>query len=108
MIYDWGEIAVQSRAGVQADADRLGKSIGGSVIQPTAQNFLRHQRLAIAASSADFGAITSTVKTSDIWASLLTGEPGFVQAVDDQTVWVKTTSINDDLANTLHLIQYKH
>jgi hypothetical protein len=107
MLYHSGELALQARAGVLADPNRLGKSIG-SIIQPTAQNFLRHQRLAIAASSAEFGAITSTVKTSDIWASLLTGEPGFVQAVDEQTVWVKTTSIKDDLANTLHLIQYKH
>ncbi|KAB8319684.1 pyridoxamine 5-phosphate oxidase [Tolypothrix campylonemoides VB511288] len=97
MLYHSGELAVQARVGVQAEADRLGKSIGGSIIQPTAQEFLRHQRLAIAASCAAFGAITSTVKTSGIWASLLTGEPGFVQAVDERTVWVKTTPIKDDL-----------
>ncbi len=40
--------------------------------------------------------MTSTVKTSGIWASLLTGEPGFVQAVDEQTLWVKTTPRKDD------------
>lgn len=86
MIYHSGEIAVQSRAGVQEEADHLGKSIG-EMIQPTAQNFLRHQRLAIAC----------TVETSGlVWASLLTGEPGFVQAVDEQTVWVNTTPINND------------
>ncbi|MBW4634190.1 MAG: pyridoxamine 5'-phosphate oxidase family protein [Iphinoe sp. HA4291-MV1] len=87
MLYHSGELAVQARAGVQAEADRLGKSIG-SIIKPTAQDFLRHQRLAIA----------STVETSGrVWASLLTGEPGFVQAVDEETVWVKTTPINNEL-----------
>ncbi len=86
MIYHSGELAVQMRAGVQAEADRLGKSIG-SIIQPTAQNFLRHQRLAIA----------SSVETSGkVWASLLTGEPGFLQAMDEQTVWINTTPVKSD------------
>ncbi|NJM73551.1 MAG: hypothetical protein HC862_27410 [Scytonema sp. RU_4_4] len=45
MLYHAGELAVQARAGVQAEAQGLGKGIG-SIIKPTAQDFLRHQSLA--------------------------------------------------------------
>ncbi len=87
MIYHLGEIAVQERAGVQAEAERLAKGIGSS-IQPAAQDFLRKQRLAIA----------STVDASDrIWASLLTGKPGFLQAVAAQTVRIDSNVLAENL-----------
>ncbi len=41
-IYHSGELAVQSRVGVQEEALRLGKGIN-STIPPTAQEFLRSQ-----------------------------------------------------------------
>lgn len=75
-MYHSGEIAVQKRAGVQAEAERLAKIIS-STIQPAAQDFLGKQRLALA----------STVDSSDrIWASLITGKPGLLQAVAAQTL----------------------
>lgn len=85
-IYHAGELAVQARASVQAEAVSLGKGIG-SIIKPVAQEFLRNQRLAIA----------STVDSSNqVWASLLTGEPGFVQAVAEQIVQINTLPIFGD------------
>jgi hypothetical protein len=78
LIYHSGELAVQDRAGVREEAKALSKLIS-SIAKPAAQDFLRHQRLAIA----------STVDAGDrVWASLLTGEPGFVQAVAEHAVQI--------------------
>ncbi len=86
MIYHSGELAVQSRAGVQEEAKALGKGIG-SLIKPTAKDFLQHQQLAIA----------STIDASDrVWASLLTGEPGFMQVLAEQIVQINPTPIPGD------------
>lgn len=85
-IYHSGELAVQARVGVQEEADRLGKIIG-SIIQPVAQNFLRSQILAIA------GTIDAS---GQVWASLLMGEVGFVQAVTEDTVRINAASIPGD------------
>ncbi len=94
-VYHAGELVVQARAGVQAQADRLGKGIG-SIIQPAAQDFLRSQRLAIA----------STVGTdAQVWASLLTGEPGFVQAIAEQTVRINATLVPGDPLSENLLLQ---
>ena len=76
MIYHSGELAVQARAGVQEEAEALGKSIG-SIIKPAAKEFLHSQQLAIA----------STIEANGrVWASLLMGEPGFMQGVAEQRV----------------------
>ncbi len=56
-------------------ADRIGNSIG-STIPPAAWNFLRSQPLVVVG-SVDAG--------GRVWASLLTGAPGLVQAVDENT-----------------------
>ena len=59
--YHAGELTVQAQAGVQTEAAHLTKIIGAS-INPTARDFLRTQRLAIA----------STIdKHGKVWASLL-------------------------------------
>jgi len=93
--YHAGELAVQARAGVQAQADRLAKGIS-SIIQPAAQDFLCSQRLAIA----------STVGTdAQVWASLLTGEPGFVQAIAEQTVRINATLVPGDPLSENLLLQ---
>jgi len=87
-----GELAVQERAGVQNDASRLGKGIR-SALQPAQQDFLRGQRLAVA-SSVD--------ANGKVWASLLTGEPGFIQAVDERTIQIDTVpTIGDPLWTNL-------
>lgn len=92
MIYHSGELAVQSRVGVQAEAESLAKAIGGAVVKPAMQSFLASQRLAIA-STIDSG--------NRVWASLLTGEPGFLQAVAEQIVKIAIDS--DELKENLRL-----
>lgn len=58
-----------------------------STIQPAAQEFLDRQQLAVVSSIAANGCV---------WASSLTGEPGFIQAVTAQTVLIKAASITGD------------
>ncbi len=94
MIYHSGELAVQARLGIQAEAESLAKAIGGAVVKPAMQSFLASQRLAIA----------STIDSSNrVWASLLTGEPGFLQAVAEQIVKIAIDS--DELKENLRLIE---
>ncbi len=94
MIYHSGELAVQARLGVQAEAESLAKAIGGAVVKPAMQSFLASQRLAIA-STIDSG--------NRVWASLLTGEPGFLQAVAEQIVKIAIDS--DELKENLRLAE---
>jgi predicted pyridoxine 5'-phosphate oxidase superfamily flavin-nucleotide-binding protein len=77
---------VQARAGSSEMARRIGQGIRAA-LPAVAQDFLRQQRMAIAA-SIDAG--------GHVWASLLTGGPGFMQALDDRTVWVDATPIGGD------------
>lgn len=91
MIYHAGEIAVQARLGVREEADSLAKAMGSAIITPSMQNFLASQRLAIA----------STIDADHrVWASLLTGEPGFLQTVAEQILKIDIDS--DDLGENLH------
>lgn len=85
-IYHPGELAVQARAGVQAEAQALSKGIS-TMVKPTARDFLQNQQLAIASTIDPNG---------QIWASLLTGEPGFVQALPEQIVQIHATPIPGD------------
>src|SRR5262245_58505848 len=85
-IYHSGELAVQARASVQDIASRVGQSIR-STIPLAAQEFLRSQPMAILGTLDGGGRV---------WASLLAGEPGFMQAVDEQTVQINARSIPGD------------
>jgi predicted pyridoxine 5'-phosphate oxidase superfamily flavin-nucleotide-binding protein len=69
-----GEIAVQQRTGVADEARVVGRSIAPSIM-PAAGPFLAAQRMAVAASLDTDGRP---------WASLLTGPPGFLHAVDER------------------------
>lgn len=91
--YHSGELAVQEQAGVRAEAQALVRVIGTS-IPPAAQYFLQSQHLALA----------STVDSNEqVWASLLTGKPGFVQVLSNQLVQIKATPIlGDPLTGNLH------
>ncbi len=92
MIYHAGEIAVQGRVGVREEAESLAQAMGGAIIKPAIANFLASQRLAIA----------STIDAnSRVWASLLTGEPGFLQAVAEQIVKIDVDS--DEVKENLRL-----
>jgi predicted pyridoxine 5'-phosphate oxidase superfamily flavin-nucleotide-binding protein len=68
-----GEREVQARAGVRQEAEAVGRIIRNT-IPPVAGRFLARQRLAVA---------TTLDSGGRVWASLLTGEPGFIRAVDE-------------------------
>jgi predicted pyridoxine 5'-phosphate oxidase superfamily flavin-nucleotide-binding protein len=71
--YHPGEIEVQRRAGVRQAAEEVGAIVGGS-IPPAFVPILAGFRLVVAASIDGRGRL---------WASLLTGPPGFLRAVDE-------------------------
>lgn len=82
-----GEIAVQKRAGVDKMAARIGRSIRAE-IHPVAANFLRSQPFVIAA---------STDAQGRVWASLITGEPGFIEISENQTVRLPLENIGSEI-----------
>jgi hypothetical protein len=87
-----GELAVQQRAGVAESAAEVGGIVAPS-ISGAVRRFLASQRLAVAASLDPSG---------QPWASLLTGPPGFLQAVDDRLLHVRAIPcIGDPLAANL-------
>lgn len=87
MTFHPGEIAIQTQAGVREEAERLCSFIS-DVIKPPAQEFLRTQQLAVA----------STVDANArVWASLLTGNPGFIQVLNEQMLQINTTIIPRDI-----------
>jgi predicted pyridoxine 5'-phosphate oxidase superfamily flavin-nucleotide-binding protein len=71
-----GERAVQSRAGVAAEARGLGRGIA-SAIPAGVGTFLAAQRIAVLAGMDDAGRV---------WASMVTGNPGFITAPDEGTL----------------------
>jgi predicted pyridoxine 5'-phosphate oxidase superfamily flavin-nucleotide-binding protein len=74
--YHAGELAAQARAGVQVEAERINKSIRATLPE-IAQVFLQSQRMVV---------VSSIDTTSRAWASLLTGESGFIEILDEQTI----------------------
>ncbi len=74
-----GELAVQERAGVRRQADRVGGSIHGS-IPPAAKAFLEQRRFVVLAAADGEGRP---------WASMLIGSPGFVSAPDPGEVRIE-------------------
>ena len=90
--YHPGELSVQERAGVREMAARIGRSIGAT-IPPVAWNFLRSQPLVVVG-SVDAG--------QRVWASLLTGAPGFLHVVDEHTVRINAQpTAGDPLGDNL-------
>jgi uncharacterized protein len=90
--YHSGELSVQARAGVREMADRIGRSIRPT-IPPAAQEFLRSQPMVI---------VGSVDASGRVWASLLTGDPGFIQAVDERTVQINSRpAAGDPLSDNL-------
>src|SRR6266700_105526 len=84
--YHEGELTVQAQAGVQIEASRINKSIR-STTPPIAQTFLRSQQLVI---------VSTIDAESRVWASLLTGEPGFLKALDEQTIEISARPLPGD------------
>lgn len=85
-MYHPGELEVQDRAGVQHQAGRVGKIIGAAM-PLAAQEFLRRQPFAV---------LSSVDARGRVWVSLLTGTPGFMRAIDEQTVAIDSVLPDHD------------
>jgi len=81
-----GERAVQARAGVDAEARSLGRGISAG-IPPGAGPFLAAQRIAI---------LAGVDEMDRVWASLVSGNPGFITAPDARTLRLAAGLPSDD------------
>ncbi len=88
-MYHEGEIAVQARVGVRQEASRIG-NILTPLISAQAKDFLQQQSMVV----------VSTVDAENrVWVSLLTGESGFMQAVDSSTIEIAASPRSGDPLN---------
>lgn len=95
-VFHEGEIAVQEQANVATIASRVGRMIN-SVFDYNMALFLQEQRIAV---------ISSTDAEGRVWASLLSGEYGFLKVTSAETLHIQATARPGDplLAN----IQQNH
>ena len=92
MKFHSGEIAVQERAGVRDTAEDVGEIIRDRVA-PGTKEFLDLRRVAILGTVDVHGAV---------WASVVTGEPGFIATLDEQTIRITLPpSFRDPLIDNL-------
>ena len=92
-VFHAGETAVQKRAGVRAAATKLGPRVVRRQLDSEFADFLQRQPFVIAASSTPSG---------QVWASLLTGAPGFAAATGPGHVIVRDEiAAGDPLAEAL-------
>jgi uncharacterized protein len=80
MVFHEGELAVQERVGVSRQASRVGGSIHPS-IPPLAQDFLAQQPYVFAG---------SIDKKGQVWASMLAGEDGFLNVLNERTIRIES------------------
>jgi predicted pyridoxine 5'-phosphate oxidase superfamily flavin-nucleotide-binding protein len=81
-----GEREIQRRAGVVEEAEDVGRIIGGT-LSPAVVRFLARQRLAVASTLDGSGRV---------WASLLTGPPGFITADGTESLHIAAPPIPGD------------
>ena len=86
MRFHSGEIAVQERAGVRDIAEDVGEGIADH-LPPGATDFLAHRQMAVLGTVDDRG---------NVWASVVTGEPGFIETVDDRTLKIAAPKSSSD------------
>jgi uncharacterized protein len=92
MRFHSGEIAVQKRAGVRDIAEDVGEGIADH-LPPGASDFLGRRQMAVLGTVDNRG---------NVWASVVTGDPGFIETVDDRTLKIATpTSAGDLLGRNL-------
>ena len=77
-----GELTVQRRAGVQAEAARLSPMLGRAELRGGTAAFLADATLA---------ALTARDHSGRLWISPLTGRPGFLTAVSPNTLLIEST-----------------
>ncbi|MFP2904030.1 pyridoxamine 5'-phosphate oxidase family protein [Pyxidicoccus sp. 3LFB2] len=82
-----GELAIQAREGTVREAERVGRSIG-STFPPPARDFLRTQCMVVVASRLP--------DSGQVWASLLTGAPGFASVRDADSLVVLAEPVPGD------------
>ncbi|MFF3610488.1 pyridoxamine 5'-phosphate oxidase family protein [Streptomyces sp. NPDC002580] len=78
MTYHSGSRAIQDRVGVRELADHVGRAIGRAV-RPVVAAFLEQQPMLVVGAASRGGGV---------WASLLTGRPGFVRAAGPHRISV--------------------
>jgi uncharacterized protein len=88
MKYHAGEIAVQTKAGVRRQAERLGAGIGGVITRDRAE-YVAEQHLAV---------LGTVDPRGYAWASVVTGKAGFIQALDERTLRVAAVPAAGDPA----------
>jgi len=81
-VYHEGEIAIQSHNGVERTAQMAAAAIQDR-IPHGAMSFITQQSMAV---------IGSLDSQGNIWASLVFGRPGFLQAINEQTLRLKRSS----------------
>jgi len=86
MTFHEGELEVQRRAGVRESADEVGGIIADSVSDP-AREFLERQQMAV------LGTVDSNGR---VWASVVTGEVGFIAVPSPRTVKIASLPESDD------------
>jgi uncharacterized protein len=86
MKFHRGEIAVQEQAGVRDIADDVGEGIVDH-LPPGASEFLERRQMAV------LGTVDSRGR---VWASVVTGEPGFIETVDDRTLRIAARASSSD------------
>jgi uncharacterized protein len=92
MKYHDGEITVQTRAGVRQQADKLAAAMQGAIL-PSLAGFVAVQRMAV------MGTVS---RSHAVWASVLTGEAGFLRVLNYQSLRIAAAPVaGDPLAENL-------
>lgn len=86
MRFHSGEIAVQERAGVRDIAEDVGEGIADH-LPPGASEFLERRQMAV------LGTVDSR---SNVWASVVAGEAGIIETVDDRTLKIAALISSSD------------
>jgi predicted pyridoxine 5'-phosphate oxidase superfamily flavin-nucleotide-binding protein len=76
MEFHSGEIAVQTKAGVRRQAEKLAAGIRSS-ISPDRREFAAAQRMVV---------LGTMDRRGGVWASVVTGKAGFLHAPDEHTI----------------------
>jgi predicted pyridoxine 5'-phosphate oxidase superfamily flavin-nucleotide-binding protein len=92
MKYHDGEIAVQTRAGVRQQAGKLAAAMRGAIL-PSLAGFVAAQRMAV---------LGTVDRSGAAWASVLTGDAGFLRVLDHQSIRIAAVPVaGDPLAENL-------
>lgn len=92
--YHHGQIKLQERSGLREIAQKVGNSIKSGMPE-VAQNFVSQQSMVM---------VGSVDPKGRLWASMLTGSPGFIDAPDDHHVTIDAKPATGDALN-LHVDQ---